>query len=351
MEQKSLRKKKTSSGQLENTAYIFSVVNDDFEVNKVLSNCSDVLFSLDKESKYILEILSKNGPLSEYQISKIGNNYNLSRDSIRRRILGTNTFPSLLEHDFIQIVRTEKHRTGKEIKNFGLTFKGLLAALSRMKFEEIYLSKKYYSEMKGLLGDKLQNLVELASLYTKYHVALMMLWCKLNNLNLLQNNNINNFFLEGITNHYLSVGFLSNVDNDYEWDNYTNVGIRYFVLKHTLFSLVRNLPANVLSHLYFDRRTKHVFQNLKQRKRKPKEFFVRYLIKDWLMNLELISLTSIDKDGLIWIEYGNDRPLDHGMFWQVNNQEKADELYSKIAKKLSLRKSSVKIMSYYKYEK
>jgi len=308
------------------------------------------VFSLDKESKYILEILSKNGPLSEYQIAKIGNNYNLSRDSIRRRILGTSTFPSLLEHDFMQIIRTDKHRTGKEIKYFGLTFKGLLGALSRMKFEEIYLSKKYYSEMKGLLGDKL-NLIDLASLYAKYHVTLMMLWCKLNNLNLLPNNNINNFFLEGITNHFLSIGFLSNVDSDDDWDNYTKVGIRYFVLKHALFSLVRNFPSNVLSHLYSDKRTKHIFQNLKHRNRKPKEFFVRYLIKDWLMNLEVSSLTSFDKDGLVWTEYGNDEPLDHGTMWQWRKQGNADELYSKIAKKLALRKSSVKILSYYKYEK
>jgi len=207
MKAKSIRKIASSRKQLENTSDIFSVINDGIEIDKILSDCSNAVFSLDKESKYILEILSKNGPLSEYQIAKIGNNYNLSRDSIRRRILGTSTFPSLLEHDFIQIIRTDKHRTGKEIKYFGLTFKGLLGGLSRIKFEQNYLSKKYYSEMKGLLGDKLQNIVELASLYTKYHVALMMLWCKLNNLNLLPNNNIDNFFLEGITNHYLSVGF------------------------------------------------------------------------------------------------------------------------------------------------
>jgi len=349
MKAKSVRKIVSSKQQLEKTSDIFSIINDGIEIDKVLADCSNVVFSLDKESKYILEILSKNGPLSEYQIAKIGNNYNLSRDSIRRRIYGTTLLPSLFDLEFITIVNTEKHRTGKEIKKFGLTFKGIIAVLTRINFEDIYITKYFYSKMKQLLGNKI-NIIELAILYAKYHIAFMMLWCKLNALDLTQNNKVSNFFLEGFTNHYLQIGFLKNIDNDIDWKNYIEAGIRYFVLKHTLWSLVKNIPKKNISHLLSDKRTKHIFDNLKRRKKDlVKYFFVRYFIKDWVMSLEIGGSVDIEKHGLVWFDYGNDEPLNFATLWWTYD-EKMNKLYHKIAKELKIRKSDVKYLTYFKYK-
>jgi len=322
---------------------IHSIINEGFDDDEILSNCSSALFSLDDESKYVLEILARNGPLSEYKIAKIDNNYNLSRDSVRRRIVGTNKFPSLLNHDFIQIIATERHRTGKVIKKYGLTFKGLLSTLSSVKFEDIYLSKKYYSEMEKLMkGD--QNFIDLVFLYAKSHILLILLWSKLNNLNFLLNSHINNFFLEERTNYYLKMGLLDNID-DYEMKIYTQAEIRYFVLKHAIFSMVKKLSMDSISHLYSDKKTKHIFKNFKHEKRNPKEFFVKYFIKDWVLNLELANSYSGNKNKLVWAEYIFDEPVKRGTFLEWDNQIKIDKMYSKIAKKCGLRKSSVKILT------
>jgi len=190
---------------------IRSIINDGFDDDVILSNCSNALFSLDDESKIVLEILAKNGPLSEYKIGKIDNNYNISRDSIRRRIEGTKSFPSLRDQDFIQIISTEKHRTGKVIKKYGLTFKGLLSTLNSVKFEDNYLSKKYFSEIEKLVESD-QNFIDLSFFYVKSHLVLILLWSKLNNLNFLLNSHISNFFLEERTNYYLKIGLLDNID-------------------------------------------------------------------------------------------------------------------------------------------
>jgi len=322
---------------------IRSIINDGFDDDEILSNCSNALFSLDDESKIVLEILAKNGPLSEYKIGKIDNNYNISRDSIRRRIEGTKSFPSLRDQDFIQIISTEKHRTGKVIKKYGLTFKGLLSTLNSVKFEDNYLSKKYFSEIEKLVESD-QNFIDLSFFYVKSHLVLILLWSKLNNLNFLLNSHISNFFLEERTNYYLKIGLLDNIDDD-ELETYTQAGIRYFVLKHAMFSMVKKLSADSVSHLYSDKKTKHIFKNFKREKRNPKEFFVKYCIKDWVLNLELANSYSGNKNKLVWAEYIFDEPGKRSTFLEWDNQIRVDKMYSKIAKKCGLRKTSVKILT------
>jgi len=255
--------------------------------------------------------------------------------------LGTNTFPSLLNHGFVEIVSTEKHRTGKEIKKFGLTFKGVLGVLSRIKLEEIYLAKKYYSEIEKLVKND-HNFMDASILYAKSHIVLILLWSKLNHLNLLLNSRINDFFLEGRTNHHIEIGLLDNVNNDYELESYRQAGIRYFVLKQTIFSMIKKMSIKTMSHVYSDKRTKHVF---KHKKINLKEFFVKYCIKDWVLNLELANLYSGDKNKLVYAEHVFDEPLDRGTFLEWDSEIKADKMYSKIAKKCGLRKSSVKILT------
>ena len=321
---------------------IRSVINEGFEVDQILSNCSNALFGLDEKSKYVLEILAKNGPLTEYEITPIGETcYDLTRNYIRSRILGTITFPSLLDHGFLEIVSTEKHRTGKVIKKFGLTFKGILGVLSRIKLEEIYLAKKYYSEIEKLVKND-QNFIDLSILYAKSHIVLILLWSKLNHLNLLLNSRINDFFLEGRTNSHIEIGLLDNVNNDYELESYKQAGIRYFVLKHAMFSMVKKLSTHSISHLYSDKRTKYIF---KHKKINLKEFFVKYCVKDWVLNLELANLNSVDKNKLQWAEHIFNEPLERGSFLEWDSEIKADKMYSTIAKKYGLRKSSVKIFT------
>ena len=150
--------------------------------------------------------------------------------------------------------------------------------------------------------------------------------------------------MEGRTNYYLEVGLLDNVDDD-ERKAYTQVVIRYFVLKHAMFSMVKKLSTDSISHLYSDKRTKHIFKDFKRKKRNPKEFFVKYCIKDWALNLELANLNSVDKNKLQWAEHIFNEPLERGSFLEWDSEIKADKMYSTIAKKYGLRKSSVKILT------
>ena len=326
-----------------NNADIHSIINYGLNVDKILSACSNELFSLDKEAKEVLEILAINGPLTEYGITKIGNNYNLSRDSIRRRIFGTSTFPSLLNHKFIQIIATEKHRTGKEIKRFGLTFKGLLGTLSRIKFEEIYMSKRYYSEIKNLVKDD-QNFIDLALEYAKSHITLILLWSKLNNLNLLSNSSIENFFTEDKTNNCMRIGLLNDI-NENKMKIYEQVTTKYYVLKYAMFSMVKKLSTKTISHLYSDNKTKNIFKDYKREKRNPKEFFIIYCIKDWVLNIEVANSYPNDKDRFEYAKYVFDGQFKTGNFFEWDVQEELDSMYRKIAKKCGLKMSSVKILN------
>lgn len=328
---------------------ISSLINEGLNIDAILSELSNSVFGIDKESRYILEILAIHGPLNEYEIDKLGNNYNLNRFSIRRRIYGTNLLLSLLDFNFITITDREEHKTGKEIKKFTLTFKGLMAVVStRIKFEQIHKVKNYFNEMYELTSNTL-GIIDVAILYSKYHLALIMLWCKMNRLNLDRTFDVDDYFLEGITNNLLRIGNIVQPQES-DWSNYILIGIRYFTLKHTLISIIKKIHIGLFPQLDSNPQSKHVMKSLKRKHQNPvMNFLIRYLIKDWVINLEVYTMQYGKKPEIPLIEYGNDQPFDEGVHW-ITLESDADVIYDKIAKSLGLKRSKVKMLSHIKYK-
>ena len=73
-------------------------------------------FDLDNKHRIILSLLSKEST-TEYQLGKLGGKFGLDRDSVRRRLLGTNSLVGLEKNYFI-ISNEENFKTGKQTKQY-----------------------------------------------------------------------------------------------------------------------------------------------------------------------------------------------------------------------------------------
>src|SRR5690348_9883141 len=91
---------------LETSPHISLLVNAKFDIDEKLRALSSLLFEIDIESKQTIEILAKNGSLNEYQLGQSGYRYNLTRDSVRRRIVGTTSKISLEKENFIVVTKS-----------------------------------------------------------------------------------------------------------------------------------------------------------------------------------------------------------------------------------------------------
>lgn len=111
------------------------------KLNYHLKNLANSVFTIDKESKVILGIIAKNGPCTEFKITKLGRRrIILSREIIRRRLLITD-----LSNGFLSTEKGKKigNLPGKVEKIYKLTFKGFLASLSDVLIQENYWVKCY----------------------------------------------------------------------------------------------------------------------------------------------------------------------------------------------------------------
>lgn len=343
----SARKAQSIRTPTNSTQNISSIVNQDFDIDKTLSSLSKSFFPLDKESLYILEILARYGTSTEYDLTKIGNNYNLSRFSIRRRIYGTSTLPSLLKQGLLEKTVAGVHKTGKKIKKFELSFRGILNALGRVRFEDMSIVKRYFDTMKDLTENK-NSIIDVSILYAKYHIALILLWTKINRLNPNSTDTLENYFLEGITNHFLRIGFLVE-PNDNDFKNFEKISNRYFVLKHTLVSISRS-SKNQFPKLYSDSRAIIVMNALTKKYLNPiLVFLVKYLVKDWARAMIFYALNP-NNESLISFESGSDRPNDFRISLKASSSE-ADQMYEAISRTLKIKKSSVGIMTSIKFKK
>ena len=176
----------------------------------------------------------------------------------------------------------------------------------------------------------------------------------MNKLKLTDADDVNEMFFEGKTNYRLRSGILL-TPSDKDWQNYIQIGIRYFVLKHTLISIIKKIYKEIVPRLYSDKRVEHIMKSLKRKGQDPvRSYFARYLIKDWALYLDLSILSYPDKrfpsKEFALVDYMDAIDFDALGQWLMLEPD-ATEIYGKIAKELKLKKSSVKILSYTKYGK
>ena len=137
-----------------------------------LSNLSKICFDIDKESRAILGIIAKHGPISETRISSLGKRrIILSRDIIRYRLLTSDLSG---KDDYLSV------KKGKKIGNlhiveklYSLTLKGLLASLSEVPLRENFWMKHYINMINKISND-ITSKEFLNHIY--YHIVLFLIF-------------------------------------------------------------------------------------------------------------------------------------------------------------------------------
>lgn len=120
----------------------------DDELNELAKIC----FDIDRESRAILGILAKYGPLSQTRITSLGKRRTiLSRDIIRYRISKTDLSG---KDDFLTVKKGKKIGNLKKVeKLYSLTFKGILASLSEVILSENFWIKNYVNILTEISDD------------------------------------------------------------------------------------------------------------------------------------------------------------------------------------------------------
>jgi hypothetical protein len=168
--------------------------NPKFDIDSEIKNLSDSLFKLDDESKKILGIIAKHGPLNETNIAErpYNKSHFITRDVVRYR-LGSHpkhqNKSNLIDTGYL--IRKKGKRIGNTNKHetiYYLTFKGFLASLSKTTFDKNYLIKS----AKDLVSYWVKNkyIPKFTMLLIKYNLALFLLDNKFTAVDLTQLENI-----------------------------------------------------------------------------------------------------------------------------------------------------------------
>lgn len=141
-------------------------------MDNLLSTTSNEIFShLECGQKRIIEILAKSEPLNLTEIGELTSKFTIGFDrwGVKDRIYGSDKFHGLIFMDYVY-----KFKINKKETKYGLTIKGLLAALRTVKFNQLYLIKRYEQFLNNYTNK--QDLIQRILLYIKSEIA-YLLYC------------------------------------------------------------------------------------------------------------------------------------------------------------------------------
>lgn len=205
----------------------------------ILKTLSDFTFDIDKESKVILGIIAKHGPVTETKIASLGRRrIILTRDIIRRRLVFTD-----LSSDFLTVKKGKKigNLKGKREKFYRLSFKGFLASLRETSIQENFWIKNYIKMIEKISEDITAN----ALLYHIYFSIGSFLILHSNKKGLLtQYNNPENEFYDNYDyNSSLSKILCSmstvRIPSEYQ-EMFAHCVVQFFVSCEVIGSLIKN---------------------------------------------------------------------------------------------------------------
>jgi len=108
--------------------------------------------------------------------TSIGSVMAFDRWGIKKRLEGTKQFLGLIPSDYVSKIRINKKET-----KYALTLKGLFASFSQVKFEDIYLIKRY-AETLGKYTDS-NNKIKFILEYIKMEIAYLLYYNYIQGLN------------------------------------------------------------------------------------------------------------------------------------------------------------------------
>ena len=205
----------------------------------ILKTLSDFTFDIDKESKVILGIIAKHGPVTETKIASLGRRrIILTRDIIRRRLVFTD-----LSSDFLTVKKGKKigNLKGKREKFYRLSFKGFLASLRETPIQENFWIKNYIKMIEKISDDITAN----ALLYHIYFSIGSFLILHSNKKGLLtQYNNPENEFDDNYDNDSSLSKILWSmstvrIPSEYQ-EMFAHCVVQFFVSCEVIGSLIKN---------------------------------------------------------------------------------------------------------------
>ena len=158
------------------------------------NDLSNQVFSLSKEEKIILKTLI-DGPLNSYQIYQKTTKrtiVKLQRAGVDNWLDKSQKRPTLNGLEFISKIYVGKTKTKKDEFKYYLTTKGMLAVLSQVNFDEIYLFNKYCEFFSNKINDK--KLFDTIKEFIKGQVEVFLAWHYTYGINLHDLKQSQNYF-------------------------------------------------------------------------------------------------------------------------------------------------------------
>ena len=215
------------------------------DLDKGLRGLSEDLFEIDDTSRAILTLLGKKeDPLTQNLLSN--HISKVTRWSVRRHIFDPN---GLLENKFLYTSPASKHKTETTRKFFSLTFKGFVASLAKMNFEENILIKFHH---KGLVQESNQMTADLAIQYMKYNLTLILLWHRINGIKLTFIQDLESYFSFFNQFHlYDKIPFtVEDTMNISQFDLYSVIRRQFLALQISLARILQRIEKNDRTELY-----------------------------------------------------------------------------------------------------
>ena len=232
--------------------------------HKIAQDMSTTIFSLEKEEKGIFFSIAKMGPLILTDLGKITNNYGeweIDRGTVKRKIKGTNTFPGLLEYEYIVEKEYESRIRGKNGVYYCLTTKGILASLGTgITLEKTYLFKKYINFIKNKLEQEIQNrepklyldkivkenLLNIATQHIKNSILLFLSWHEAHGINIKNKTQMNWYFVDFFKNYdeYIYEKF-PQVKNKNQESRYKIILQEYFITFKIISGIKKSIQEKI----------------------------------------------------------------------------------------------------------
>ena len=149
-------------------------------IDQIVSDSSYEIFSdLEIGEQRILKFIGTKGPMNLTELGKLttkGTVNGFDRWGCKKRLEGTTLLIGLIPYDYIIKIKINKKET-----KYGLTLKGLLALLSLVKFEEIYLVDRYTKILSKYTADtdKVQTILN----FIKHEIAYLLYFTYIQGIN------------------------------------------------------------------------------------------------------------------------------------------------------------------------
>jgi len=267
-----------------------------FDIDNEISNLSEILFDIDKESKIILGVIAKNGPITEKKISELSfrRSHNIIRDNVRYRLNSKKNKSNLINEGFVTV------KIGKKIGNiksrsekfYHLTFKGFLASLAKTRFDENYLIKLCSELIEYWI--KKYNISENAVLWIKYNLGLFLAISQIEAINLTKLDHIQTKFYElNEGGHFIDPTYRQQVKDKRTNKLLLEIRIWFHVYSQVLNKIMKQITGKkplVISQridkdlAFLEPRTSEVLFNMR---------FLPSFIRFWYMNLDRLQFENL----------------------------------------------------------